>query len=64
MDKCPVCQSPIKLSGRVACWCNKDYCHGQRCGADKLSAHYECTDELCKASGVPLDTQEYKEKYA
>ena len=57
--KCPKCNADTILSGSVSCWCDKDFCSGQRCGADKLYLDYKCTNDKCKDKGTPSDTEEY-----
>ena len=59
--KCPKCGSDAKCFGRVSCLCDKDFCLGQRCGADKLFSNYTC--EKCGYSGTPPETQNYYDKY-
>ena len=39
---CPVCGKEAEASGTVSCLCDLDFCEGQRCGADRLFAHYKC----------------------
>lgn len=60
--KCPKCGSDTELSGVVHCWCDKDYCTGQRCGADELSSTYKC--KSCGATGTPPNTEAYYRRYA
>lgn len=59
--KCPNCNEEAELSGRVSCWCDKDFCNGQRCGADRLYAHYKCSH--CGAEGEPEDTKNYYSRH-
>lgn len=61
--KCPKCGSDTILSGSVSCWCDKDFCTGQRCGADKLYANYECTNDNCKDKGTPPVTDAYYRRH-
>lgn len=63
MDKCPDCGSPVILKGSVTCWCDRDFCHGQRCGADKLFADYTCTNKECGKTGTPDKTEAYYERH-
>jgi len=61
--KCPKCGSEVVLFGHVNCLCDKDFCFGQRCGADKLFSFYECTNEKCKDKGTPPDTLSYMQRH-
>ncbi|ESL77662.1 Uncharacterised protein [Enterobacter hormaechei] len=64
MDKCPDCQSPVVLSGKVSCWCDRDNCFGQRCGADSLYDDYTCTNQECGKTGTPDKTKAYYERHS
>jgi hypothetical protein len=55
--KCPQCDHEVILSGSVPCLCDKDFCTGQRCGANDLFYNYRCP--ACEATGTPEDTQNY-----
>ena len=57
--KCPKCGSKVLFSGNVLCWCDKDFCSGQRCGADKLYRDYTCQNENCKHTATPPETENY-----
>jgi hypothetical protein len=61
--KCPKCGSDAKTFGSVPCLCDKDFCTGQRCSANSLSAQYKCQNPECGAEGVPPDTVEYHRYY-
>lgn len=61
--KCPNCGSDTKLSGSVSCWCDKDFCMGQRCGADDLFNAYKCLNTNCGTTGVPPDTEAYYKRH-
>lgn len=61
--KCQKCGSDTELSGCVRCWCDKDFCMGQRCGADYLHAHYKCKNKDCRATGTPPDTESYYQRH-
>jgi hypothetical protein len=54
--ECPKCGSDAKAYGRVSCWCDKDFCNGQRCGADELAEDYECA---CGSSGTTPEAEAY-----
>ena len=54
--KCPKCGQDAKADGRVSCFCDKDFCVGQRCGADSLAENYECA---CGASGITPEAESY-----
>lgn len=56
--KCPECGADAQASGQVNCLCDKDFCMGQRCGADDLSREFSCAK--CGAHGVPPDTKHYR----
>jgi hypothetical protein len=58
---CPDCAKEAKVSGSVNCLCDKDHCLGQRCGADDLSAKYDCNN--CGVSGVPAETAAYRKRH-
>ncbi|MFY4742276.1 hypothetical protein ACOTVT_02830 [Aliarcobacter butzleri] len=57
--KCPKCASEVTYSGIVKCWCDKDFCNGQRCGADELSERYTCNNKDCMHSDKPYETKMY-----
>lgn len=61
--KCPKCEENTILSGSVSCWCDKDFCTGQRCGANKLYNDYTCTNKKCKATGTPPETEAYYKRH-
>lgn len=47
MDVCPKCLSNEKVvierkSG--SCLCDRDFCFGDRCGANEMIATYKCTE--------------------
>ena len=60
---CPKCGSEVILSGSVSCLCDKIFCMGKYCGANKLYSFYECTNAKCKNDGIPQDTKEFYNKY-
>lgn len=62
-DKCPDCGSSVTYSGNVNCLCDKDFCFGQRCGANELFRKYTCTNDDCNKTGMPEDTANYIETY-
>lgn len=64
MEKCPDCGSDVELSGSVSCWCDKDHCIGQRCGADELLDNYTCTNPKCGKTGTPEKTKHYYERHS
>jgi hypothetical protein len=59
--KCPICGGEAALSGGVSCWCDKDFCMGQRCSANDLHAKYSCTNGH---GGTPSETQAYYERHS
>ncbi len=61
---CPKCGSATILSGRVSCWCDKDFCSGQRCGANDLADNYACTNKECEATGTPPETSAYYSRHS
>lgn len=61
--KCPLCNSEVEFSGSVLCWCDKDNCTGQRCGANELFKNYTCKNENCKHSGTPPETENYYHRF-
>lgn len=61
--KCPKCGDIAHASGIVFCWCDKDFCTGQRCGADELSREYKCQNPKCGATGTPPETEAYYSMY-
>ncbi len=61
--KCPKCGSDVEFYGKVECWCDKDFCFGQRCGADQLYAYYKCKNPDCKHEGIPKDTEDYMNRH-
>lgn len=63
-DKCPDCNSSVTLSGSVTCWCDKDQCVGQRCGASQLFAKYTCDNTECKKTGTPEKTMAYYKRHS
>ena len=63
MDKCQDCGSPVTLSGAVSCWCDKDFCQGQRCGADDMFDKYQCTNKDCNKTGTPPETDQYRRSH-
>lgn len=60
--KCPKCGADAKAWGRVLCWCDKDFCNGQRCGADDLAEEFEC--EACGEKGTTPEAKSYRAMYA
>jgi len=64
MMQCPECKSDVTLSGSVTCWCDKNYCAGQRCGADKLFRKYKCKNPDCGREGTPDLTNAYYERHS
>lgn len=59
--KCPNCGKEANASGSVSCWCDRDFCEGQRCGADRLFAEYECP--FCGSKGTPPETLAYQKAH-
>lgn len=55
--ECPKCGEEANAWGRVSCWCDKDFCTGQRCGADDLAEQFEC--KACGASGTTPKAERY-----
>ena len=62
--KCPECGSDAATSGVVRCWCDKDFCSGQRCGANELAADYTCTNPNCKSTGKTPEAAAYYKHYS
>jgi len=60
--KCPKCGKDAQGSGGVSCWCDKDWCTGQRCGADHLAENFECP--ACGANGQTPEANAYYARYA
>lgn len=63
MKSCPKCGSDVELSGTVNCLCDKDFCGGQRCGANNLRRHYKCTNSDCGDEGTPPETMSYMQHH-
>lgn len=63
MEMCPECGSKVSLTGAVGCLCDKDFCGGQRCGANKLHHRFKCQNEKCGLEGTPRDTKIYYNVY-
>lgn len=59
--KCPKCGTQMKEVGIVRCLCDKDFCEGQRCGANELHAKDECPN--CGYTEIPVETQDYYHRY-
>lgn len=59
--KCPKCGTEATMFGSVSCWCDKDFCSGQRCGADDLFSDYSCPNGH---SGTPPDTMAYYNRHS
>lgn len=57
--KCPKCGHEAECSGGVSCWCDRDFCFGQRCRANELYSKYKCS--YCGSEGTPIETQQYYE---
>lgn len=58
---CPKCNTPMTEIGIVHCLCDKDFCEGQRCGANELHAEDVCPK--CGHHEIPIETQNYYERY-
>lgn len=56
---CPKCGGAAKTSGAVSCWCDKDFCTGQRCGANDLKKEYACTNPDCMSTGTTPEAENY-----
>lgn len=63
MDKCEKCDWPLSFSGVVNCLCDKDYCGGQRCGANELHRRYKCSNPDCDNEGTPGETLSYMKRH-
>jgi|GEM_PF-3469878 len=63
MDNCPKCKKnddvEVNVIG-VSCLCDRDFCVGQRCGANDMVKSYKCKscDEVFN-SAVYLNYREY-----
>jgi hypothetical protein len=63
ISSCPNSPSHRVFAVLQSCWCDKDWCIGQRCGANEIVAHYKCST----CSWQSEQTQEsklYKQHYA
>lgn len=60
---CPHCGSDADTSGTVSCWCDKDFCTGQRCGADDMAANYTCTNPNCISTGQTPEAANYYDRH-
>lgn len=59
--KCPKCGAEMNEMGMVHCLCDKDFCTGDRCGANELHAEDVCPK--CGYSEVPQETEDYRARY-
>ena len=46
--KCEKCGSSVRPTRFATCLCDKDFCTGQRCGANDMIASYVCENPDCK----------------
>lgn len=53
---CPKCGAKASTSGNASCFCDKDNCFGQRCGANDIPENYSCE---CGASGITPEAEAY-----
>lgn len=60
---CPKCGSDLIEEGVVYCLCDKDFCMGQRCGANGLHQYDICSNPKCDYKVVPPETQSYYDRY-
>lgn len=62
--KCPKCGSEAALLEKgIMCWCDKDYCNGENCGASELYEKFKCTNQTCGHTGTPPDTVAYHKRH-
>jgi len=60
--KCPSCGEQASAFGRVSCMCDKDFCRGQRCGANDLANEYHC--QSCGSKGPTPEAKKYLDYYS
>ena len=54
---CERCGSPT-IAIKQSCLCDKDFCLGQRCGADEITKYYKCL-KCDWTSGVTSESKNY-----
>lgn len=59
--QCPNCGKDAATDGVVRCMCDKDFCLGNRCGANELAATYKCAS--CGAQGTTPEADAYRKRF-
>lgn len=57
--KCPKCGSGVHALKSASCFCDKDFCMGQRCGANDIVDKYRCRNTDCSHEGTTPEAEAY-----